>query len=153
MTTPLFLLRCVQLGISIRDLDLLTIGMVNDMYAESSNDGADYAVLAGQEDFDLLVGSIAFLLATFCAPAISENVADYLVGYELEQQETEKNAEQGVKLYLEDDTEVVGVQVAVTGEVILLSVCSVLGIIVAAVLFSCVSVAVKKPQEILSRMS
>ena len=28
-------------------------GMVNDMYAESSNDGADYAVLAGQEDFDL----------------------------------------------------------------------------------------------------
>ena len=38
MTTPLFLLRCVQLGISIRDLDLLTIGMVNDMYAESSND-------------------------------------------------------------------------------------------------------------------
>ena len=38
MTTPLFLLRCVQLGISIRDLDLLTIGMMNDMYAESSND-------------------------------------------------------------------------------------------------------------------
>ena len=31
MTTPLFLLRCVQLGISIRDLDLLTIGMVNDV--------------------------------------------------------------------------------------------------------------------------
>lgn len=26
MTTPLFLLRCVQLGISIADLDLLTIG-------------------------------------------------------------------------------------------------------------------------------
>ena len=38
MTTPLFLLRCVQLGISIQDLDLLTIVMVNDMYAESSND-------------------------------------------------------------------------------------------------------------------
>ena len=38
MTAPLFLLRCVQLGISIQDLDLLTIGMVNDMYAESSND-------------------------------------------------------------------------------------------------------------------
>ena len=36
MTTPLFLLRCVQLGISIRDLDLLTIGMVNDMYAAVS---------------------------------------------------------------------------------------------------------------------
>jgi len=53
MTTPLFLLRCVQLGISIRDLDLLTIGMVNDMYVEYSNDGADYAVIAGQDEFDL----------------------------------------------------------------------------------------------------
>ena len=53
MTTPLFLLRCVQLGISIRDLDLLTIGMVNDMYAESSNDDYQgYQQLATQEDFD-----------------------------------------------------------------------------------------------------
>lgn len=53
MTTPLFLLRCVQLGISIRDLDLLTIGMVNDMYAESSNDEyKEYSQIATQEDFD-----------------------------------------------------------------------------------------------------
>ena len=55
MTTPLFLLRCVQLGISIRDLDLLTIGMVNDMYVESGNDQeADkkYSVIATQADFD-----------------------------------------------------------------------------------------------------
>lgn len=52
MTTPLFLLRCVQLGLSIRDLDLLTIGMVNDMYVESRNDEHKYAVVATQEDFD-----------------------------------------------------------------------------------------------------
>lgn len=55
MTTPLFLLRCVQLGLSIRDLELLTIGMVNDMYAESRNDEvADevYCVTAGQREFD-----------------------------------------------------------------------------------------------------
>ena len=52
MTTPLFLLRCVQLGISIRDLDLLTIGMVNDMYAEMSNDDFDYPELATQEMMD-----------------------------------------------------------------------------------------------------
>ena len=55
MTTPLFLLRCVQLGISIRDLDLLTIGMVNDMYVESGNDqDADkkYSVIATQADLD-----------------------------------------------------------------------------------------------------
>ncbi len=101
----------------------------------------------------ILIGSIAFGIATFCAPAISEGVADYLVGYELKQQETEKNAERDVKLYLESDTEIVGVQTTVTGGVILLSACSVMGIIVAAVLLSCVSVAVKKPQEILSRMS
>jgi hypothetical protein len=53
MTTPLFLLRCVQLGLSIRDLDLLTIGMVNDMFAESRNDDYKYAAVACQEDFDL----------------------------------------------------------------------------------------------------
>ena len=45
MTTPLFLLRCVQLGLSIRDLDLLTIGMVNDMYVESRNDEHKYALI------------------------------------------------------------------------------------------------------------
>ena len=52
MTTPMFLLRCVQLGLSIRDLDLLTIGMVNDMYVESRNDEHKYAVVATQEDMD-----------------------------------------------------------------------------------------------------
>ena len=53
MTTPLFLLRCVQLGISIRDLDLLTIGMVNDMYAESGNDEyKGYSQMATQSDMD-----------------------------------------------------------------------------------------------------
>lgn len=34
MTAPLFLLRCVQLGISIRNLNLLTLGLVNNMYAD-----------------------------------------------------------------------------------------------------------------------
>lgn len=52
MTTPLFLLRCVQIGLSIRDLDLLTIGMVNDMYTESGNDDFKYRELASQEDMD-----------------------------------------------------------------------------------------------------
>lgn len=52
MTTPLFLLRCVQLGIALRDLDLVTIGMVNDMYAESGNDEHKYKQIATQEDFD-----------------------------------------------------------------------------------------------------
>ena len=43
-----------QLGPPIRDLDLLTIGMVNDMYVESRNDGCPeaYVELATQADFD-----------------------------------------------------------------------------------------------------
>ena len=54
MTTPLFLLRCVQLGISVRDLYLLSIGMGNDIYAESGNDSyKGYATLASQRDMDM----------------------------------------------------------------------------------------------------
>ncbi len=54
MTTPLFLLRCVQLGISIQDLELLTIGMVNDMYVESGNDDYQgYSYKATQKEMDL----------------------------------------------------------------------------------------------------
>lgn len=52
MTTPLFLLRCVQLGISIQELELLSIGLINDMYAESRNDECKFAQVATQEDFD-----------------------------------------------------------------------------------------------------
>ena len=52
MTTPLFLLRCTGVGISIRDLDLLTIGVVLDMWTEKSNDGVKYRRIAEQSDFD-----------------------------------------------------------------------------------------------------
>lgn len=52
MTTALFLLRTAQLGIPIRDLELLTIGMVTDMLIEAGNDGAEYDMLPTQEDFD-----------------------------------------------------------------------------------------------------
>ena len=52
MTTPLFLLRCVELGISITDLDLLSIGLVLDMWTEKANDGMKYQQVASQEDFD-----------------------------------------------------------------------------------------------------
>ena len=56
MTTALFMLRCVQIGLSIKDLDLLTIGMVNEMFIESRNDEvADkaYHRAASQQDFDV----------------------------------------------------------------------------------------------------
>ena len=41
-----------KFGISIRDLDLLTIGMVNDMFVESRNDEYPYREIAGQDEFD-----------------------------------------------------------------------------------------------------
>ena len=52
MSTALLLLRAAQLGISIADMDLLTIGMIQDMYTEALNDQAPYARVATQEDFD-----------------------------------------------------------------------------------------------------
>ena len=54
MTTPLLLLTAVQLGVHISEMDLLTIGEINDMYMEMQNDenqGA-YSTLASQDDMD-----------------------------------------------------------------------------------------------------
>lgn len=52
LTTPLFLLRCMEVGISIPDLDLLTIGLVLDIWTEKGNDKNNYMQLATQSDFD-----------------------------------------------------------------------------------------------------
>ena len=59
MTTALFLLRCVEVGISIQDLDLLTIGMVLDIFVEKWNDNIEenrntgFVQMAQQADFDI----------------------------------------------------------------------------------------------------
>lgn len=52
MTCALFLLRCTELGLSMTDLEDLSIGMVNDMFVEKANDNYDWKELASQEDFD-----------------------------------------------------------------------------------------------------
>lgn len=52
MITALFLLRAVELGLTINDLSYLTIGTVNDMYIEKNNDDYKYKVVATQEDMD-----------------------------------------------------------------------------------------------------
>ena len=54
-TTPLLILRAVQLGIPLSDLGLLTIGMLNDMYAEAANDTLDWPHMATQDDIDRLL--------------------------------------------------------------------------------------------------
>lgn len=52
MSTALFLLRCTEVGLSMNDLDELSVGMVNDMFVEKSNDNYDWKEIASQEDFD-----------------------------------------------------------------------------------------------------
>ena len=53
MTTPLFLLRCLQIGLSLDELDLLTIGMVTEIAIERANDSESYNYIGTQEDMDL----------------------------------------------------------------------------------------------------
>ena len=52
MTTALFLLRCKEVGLSLNELDELTVGIVNDMFVEKSNDNYDWKIIATQDDFD-----------------------------------------------------------------------------------------------------
>ncbi len=53
MTTPLFLLRCTQIGLSLYELEMLTIGIVNDMFTERENDDyKGWTEIAEQVDFD-----------------------------------------------------------------------------------------------------
>lgn len=46
------MLRALQCGISIKDMDLLTIGDITDMRTESANDDYEYPYKAEQSDFD-----------------------------------------------------------------------------------------------------
>ena len=53
MNTPLYLLRCFQLGMHMEDLDAITVGMATDIMTEAGNDNWDgYKPLADQKDFD-----------------------------------------------------------------------------------------------------
>lgn len=114
------------------------------------------AIIAQMIVEGILIGCVSFMLATVCAPALSKSVADYLVGYQVQQQEEQKKAEEGMTGtagMMEYETEVMGVKTEVTGRVILLSACSILGVILIAVSSSCMFVVIQKPKEILSKMS
>lgn len=52
MTTPLLLLRAAQLGVHISEMDLLTIGTINDMYTEMQRDEEPHDQIASQDDMD-----------------------------------------------------------------------------------------------------
>ena len=49
--TALFILRAVQLGLSVVDMDALTMGMIVDMQTEAANDHEEYAYKATKDDF------------------------------------------------------------------------------------------------------
>ena len=52
MNTAIFMLRAVQLGLSLNELDELEEGFVLDMIIESANDNETYQRVASQADFD-----------------------------------------------------------------------------------------------------
>ena len=54
LNTALFMLRCVQCGISISDLELITVGMAMDMFIEKKNDEYEYPLIATDADIDNL---------------------------------------------------------------------------------------------------
>ena len=52
MNTAVYLLRAKQLGLTLEEMDQLTMGMVLDMLTERHNDDYDYKEIAVQSDFD-----------------------------------------------------------------------------------------------------
>lgn len=52
MNTAVFMLRCLQVGLTLSDLDTIDYGQVMDMVIESGNDSCEYKQVATQEDFD-----------------------------------------------------------------------------------------------------
>lgn len=50
------MLRCAELGLSIADLDDMTMGMVYDMLIERTNDHEKYNYKATQEDINNFFG-------------------------------------------------------------------------------------------------
>lgn len=114
------------------------------------------AIIAQMMMEGILIGCISFMLATICAPTLSKSVADYLVGYQVKQEEEQRKADEGMTGgagVAEYETEVMGVETKVTRKVILLSASSILGVIFVAVSSSCIFVVIQKPKEILSKMS
>lgn len=54
INTAIFLLRATQIGLSMADLETLSIGIVLDMLIEKQNDSYDYPLIATQADIDRL---------------------------------------------------------------------------------------------------
>lgn len=56
VTSELILLRALQLGLRITDLELLSGGQLTDLMVEKNNDSYDYPRKATTEDYDRFFG-------------------------------------------------------------------------------------------------
>ena len=56
MTSALTVLRGLQIGLSLDDMDALTWGQLMDIIVEQSNDSYKYPVKGTTEDYNLLMG-------------------------------------------------------------------------------------------------
>lgn len=54
MTTPLYLLRCKQVGFSYADMKEIPMSIVTGTFIEQGNDSYDYPLKAGQAQIDML---------------------------------------------------------------------------------------------------
>jgi hypothetical protein len=51
-STALIVLRAVQIGLKLDDLDCLSLGMIYDILTEAANDDYNWKQIATQDDFD-----------------------------------------------------------------------------------------------------
>lgn len=56
MTTALYALRAKQAGFTFDELQLMSLGFMNEILTESSNDSYDYPQKADQADIDAFFG-------------------------------------------------------------------------------------------------
>jgi len=52
MNTAVYFLRAKQMGLSINELEEMTVGFLIDLITEGANDDAKYSEIATQADFD-----------------------------------------------------------------------------------------------------
>lgn len=103
----------------------------------------------------LLIGVIGFMLSFSISPVISKGTAQYLVK---QQEELVQDEKEGTQLqiatdYKEPIKEVTGIGVKITGDMIALTGCGIIILLVLSVSVASISIMRKKPKQILSEMS
>nr|WP_296442247.1 FtsX-like permease family protein [uncultured Acetatifactor sp.] len=148
MSSLILMLVCVS-GVAIICLVFLfwLKGRVHESGIYLSLGRTKFSIVAQMLLEGVLVGCAAFLLAAAASPVVSRGVG-YLVDYQtqLQAEDEQLNSDMVLNGSLENgSTEILGVRVEISGDVVFLSGVSVLGVIVIAIALSCISVMVQKP--------